>query len=206
MGSRRCADLDGAVSFGFGAEVLGENQCRYDFYGDWVCPSIPRTVSLAFERSGISVGTQQVSLGAPGVHVIDVIVPDPARLVVHAVGEDGQPLPPPFDARQVFEEARREGALVSPSPLFGLDGRGQQGLRMSFCAESPARLEMLSLMGIEPAFIKSDRSLVSLFETLLLKLGFDQERLNDAMNRALQALEPEDLFPQLSTQFEAAQA
>jgi GntR family transcriptional regulator/MocR family aminotransferase len=50
------------------------------------------------------------------------------------------PLPPDLEPRQLFEEARREGVLVSPSPLFGVDGRREHGLRLTFCAEPPERL------------------------------------------------------------------
>jgi DNA-binding transcriptional MocR family regulator len=50
------------------------------------------------------------------------------------------PLPPALDARLLFEEARREGVLVSPSPLFGVDGRPEPGVRLTFCAEPPERL------------------------------------------------------------------
>ena len=72
-----CSDLDGLISFGF----------------DWPVVS---DVTLNVQRSGVAVGSPHFTLGA-GYHQFDVTVPDPARLVVHGVGEDGQPLPAPFD-------------------------------------------------------------------------------------------------------------
>jgi 2-aminoadipate transaminase len=50
------------------------------------------------------------------------------------------PLPRELDPRLVYDEARRAGVLVSPSALFGLDGRLEPGLRLTFCSEPPERL------------------------------------------------------------------
>jgi DNA-binding transcriptional MocR family regulator len=50
------------------------------------------------------------------------------------------PLPFPLSSEAVFEEARRRGVLVSPSTLFAVDPRAQNGVRLTFCAEPPERL------------------------------------------------------------------
>ncbi len=49
-------------------------------------------------------------------------------------------LPASLDPEAVFEEALRRGVLVSPSPMWSVDGRGESGVRLAFCAESEARV------------------------------------------------------------------
>ena len=50
------------------------------------------------------------------------------------------PLPALLRADAVCEEARRRGVLVSPSNLYAVEPREPQGIRLTFCAEPPARL------------------------------------------------------------------
>jgi GntR family transcriptional regulator/MocR family aminotransferase len=50
------------------------------------------------------------------------------------------PLPPPLEPRAVFEEAQRRGVLVHPSTLNTVEERRDGGIRLTFCAEAPARL------------------------------------------------------------------
>lgn len=50
------------------------------------------------------------------------------------------PLPLPLDPRAVFEEAQRKGVLVHPSTLNMVEERREGGIRLTFCAESSARL------------------------------------------------------------------
>ena len=81
----QCVDLDGAIGFGFaGGGGFGD----YEVVSD---------VTLALTRSGISVGNQSFALGGTGYHELQVVLSDVAQLIVHAVGEDGQPLPASFD-------------------------------------------------------------------------------------------------------------
>lgn len=63
--------------------------------------------------------------------------------------------------------------------------------------ENAARLELLSSLGVEQTFIKTNTSLIVLFEALIRSLGFDEARIEEAISRALQSLEPESLFPKL---------
>jgi GntR family transcriptional regulator/MocR family aminotransferase len=49
-------------------------------------------------------------------------------------------LPPDYDSEVVFEEAQRQGVLVSPGALHSVHRRVHAGLRLSFCAEPPERL------------------------------------------------------------------
>lgn len=51
------------------------------------------------------------------------------------------PLPDGLDPEEVFEEAKREGVLVSPSTLYSTSAPAQAGVRMVYCAEPPERLE-----------------------------------------------------------------
>jgi DNA-binding transcriptional MocR family regulator len=50
------------------------------------------------------------------------------------------PLPAPFDAMTVSEEARRRGLLVSPGPLFSTSVLCEEGIRLTYCSEPPDRL------------------------------------------------------------------
>lgn len=61
--------------------------------------------------------------------------------------------------------------------------------------ESPRLMEILTSLGIEKSFIKSEQSVVPLFESLLRSLGFVEDRIEEAVSRALQLLKPEELFP-----------
>ena len=49
-------------------------------------------------------------------------------------------LPAGLDAERVYEEAKREGVIVSPGTLNAVDARPQRGLRLTFCAERTARV------------------------------------------------------------------
>jgi DNA-binding transcriptional MocR family regulator len=49
-------------------------------------------------------------------------------------------LPPALDPDVVFEEAFRRGVQVSPGTLWSFDDSAERGIRLAFCAESPARL------------------------------------------------------------------
>jgi DNA-binding transcriptional MocR family regulator len=49
-------------------------------------------------------------------------------------------LPPSLDPEQVYEEALRTGVLVSPSPMWSVEGRGEAGIRLTLCAEPAERL------------------------------------------------------------------
>jgi CPA2 family monovalent cation:H+ antiporter-2 len=64
-------------------------------------------------------------------------------------------------------------------------------------SESPIRLELLQHMGVENAFVKNERSMIALFESLMRTLQFEESRIEDAVERALQLLEPDELFPQV---------
>jgi 2-aminoadipate transaminase len=50
------------------------------------------------------------------------------------------PLPAPYPPEAVFEESQRNGVLVSPSTLSGVDPHQHAGLRLVFAAESAVRL------------------------------------------------------------------
>lgn len=51
------------------------------------------------------------------------------------------PLPPSIAPEAVFDEAQRQGVLVSPSTLHSATGQGaSQGIRLTFCTEPPDRL------------------------------------------------------------------
>lgn len=49
-------------------------------------------------------------------------------------------LPPGLTSEAVYEEARRRGVLVSPSVLHRVGTRAPEGLRITFCRETPHRL------------------------------------------------------------------
>jgi len=49
-------------------------------------------------------------------------------------------LPTSLDPEAVFEEALRRGVLVSPSPMWSVDGQGEPGVRLAFCAAPEARV------------------------------------------------------------------
>jgi GntR family transcriptional regulator/MocR family aminotransferase len=49
-------------------------------------------------------------------------------------------LPPPYTPEAVFEEAQRQGVLISPSTLSSVDPLQNAGVRLVYCAEPPARL------------------------------------------------------------------
>ena len=49
-------------------------------------------------------------------------------------------LPPSLDPDAVFEEALRQGVVVSPSAMWTVDRSSGPGLRLAFCAEPEARL------------------------------------------------------------------
>lgn len=65
--------------------------------------------------------------------------------------------------------------------------------------DSPGRMELLSGYGIEQVFIKNENSIIALFEALIRALGYEQERIEEAISRALQLLEPEGLFPSIGS-------
>lgn len=48
-------------------------------------------------------------------------------------------LPEPLDPEAVYEEALRRGVLVSPSPMWSIEG-GEPGVRLAFCAEPLERV------------------------------------------------------------------
>jgi DNA-binding transcriptional MocR family regulator len=50
-------------------------------------------------------------------------------------------LPTTISPEAAFEAARREGVIVTPGVLNSSSGQGEGGLRLTFCAESPERLE-----------------------------------------------------------------
>ena len=50
------------------------------------------------------------------------------------------PLPAPLEPREVFEEAQRRGVIVHSSTLNMVEERREGGIRLTFCAETPARL------------------------------------------------------------------
>jgi 2-aminoadipate transaminase len=49
-------------------------------------------------------------------------------------------LPSAYDTELVFEEAQRQGVLVSPGALHSVHRTQQAGVRLTFCAEPPERL------------------------------------------------------------------
>jgi GntR family transcriptional regulator/MocR family aminotransferase len=49
-------------------------------------------------------------------------------------------LPAGLSTWDVYDEARRRGVIVSPSPLWSVGADAEPGLRLSFCAESSERL------------------------------------------------------------------
>lgn len=49
-------------------------------------------------------------------------------------------LPDEIDPEQLYEEALRQGVLVSPSALWSVVPGTERGVRLAFCAEPPARL------------------------------------------------------------------
>jgi GntR family transcriptional regulator/MocR family aminotransferase len=49
-------------------------------------------------------------------------------------------LPDWMDPATVYEEARRQGVLVTPGALYSASGRDRHALRIAFCGEKPARL------------------------------------------------------------------
>lgn len=63
--------------------------------------------------------------------------------------------------------------------------------------ESPARLEVLATLQVENVFIKNENSLVALFEALIRALGMEEQRIEAAVTRALEQLEPGKFFPQI---------
>lgn len=63
--------------------------------------------------------------------------------------------------------------------------------------ESPARLEMAAQLGVEQSFIKNEGSMLVLFQALVRSLGFEENKIDEALRRALQLLKPEELFPKL---------
>jgi Kef-type K+ transport system membrane component KefB len=65
-------------------------------------------------------------------------------------------------------------------------------------SESQARLQIFSALGVENIFLKNEASIIVVFEALLRALGFVDAQLDAALNRALQTLEPERLFPRSS--------
>lgn len=50
------------------------------------------------------------------------------------------PAPPGLDVERLFSEAQRAGVVVSPSHLYEVGGARRQGIRLTYCAEPPARL------------------------------------------------------------------
>jgi GntR family transcriptional regulator/MocR family aminotransferase len=50
------------------------------------------------------------------------------------------PVPEWMSSDALFEEAQRQGVLVSPSSLNAVDGRPRQGIRLTFAVEGPERL------------------------------------------------------------------
>ena len=50
------------------------------------------------------------------------------------------PLPEWIDPDAVYEEARRQGVLVTPGTLYSASGRDRHALRLTFCGEKPERL------------------------------------------------------------------
>lgn len=48
--------------------------------------------------------------------------------------------PPPMSAEALFEEAERQGVLISPGTLNGVGSSDQPGVRLLFCAEPQQRL------------------------------------------------------------------
>lgn len=50
------------------------------------------------------------------------------------------PTPPPIDPDALFEEAQRQGVLISPGTLNGVSSSDRRGVRLLFCAEPPARI------------------------------------------------------------------
>jgi 2-aminoadipate transaminase len=75
-------------------------------------------------------------------------------------------LPAELDPQEVYEAALRAGVLVSPSPVWSVDGAAgrERGLRLTFCAEPAERLnegarrlgqaikQLLAQKRVEPAF------------------------------------------------------
>ncbi len=49
-------------------------------------------------------------------------------------------LPPAYDTEVIFEEAQRQGVLVSPGALHSVHRLQHSGVRLTFCAEPPERL------------------------------------------------------------------
>lgn len=49
-------------------------------------------------------------------------------------------LPKTLDADAVYEEAIRQGVLVSPSPMWSVDRNANPGMRLAFCSEPEPRL------------------------------------------------------------------
>jgi DNA-binding transcriptional MocR family regulator len=50
------------------------------------------------------------------------------------------PLPSGMDADVLYEEALRQGVLLSPNAMWSVDGRAQPGVRLTFCAETAPRI------------------------------------------------------------------
>jgi DNA-binding transcriptional MocR family regulator len=49
-------------------------------------------------------------------------------------------LPSSIDPQALYEEALRQGVLVSPSPMWSVDAPSHGGVRLTFCAEEEGRL------------------------------------------------------------------
>ncbi len=82
-------------------------------------------------------------------------------------------------------------------PLFEGLRKIDGSLPILAATESPARLENLTALGVEQAFIKNEGSIIALFEALMRALGFSATRIEESLSRALQLLQPEDLFPKV---------
>jgi DNA-binding transcriptional MocR family regulator len=78
-------------------------------------------------------------------------------------------LPRGIDVDAVYEEALRRGVLVSPSPIWNVEGDEAPGIRLAFCAEPRDRLvegarrlgkALKTLLGRAPRRARADETVI----------------------------------------------
>jgi hypothetical protein len=72
----------------------------------------------------------------------------------------------------------------------------EHSLPLIAATENPSRMELLATLGVQKSFIKKDSTIIVVFEALMRALEYSEQQIKEALERALQLLEPEGIFPQ----------
>ena len=112
--------------------LVGHGGFNFHLVKHLICVPVPRVCILRMDNCAATLIRIR---HRRGTRIGEVVWHVPAHGIVLWLA-----LPPGLDADLAYEEALRQGVLVSPSTMWSVDPRPSPALRLAFCAEPEGRL------------------------------------------------------------------